>query len=122
MAGDNGRIDITPRPGQRLEPVATVEERRQRLTEILRVQDAFPALIKTGHIISAIDTLNRMDGLYSVPFGFNDNRVINILCDARTADLIGKMADRTALPAANMGVKPLDVVPADTISTTDRGV
>jgi len=75
--------------------IADPEERKEVLTDILRSKAAFPALIKTGHVISAIDTLNRMDGLYAVPFGFNDNRVINIICDERTKDLIGQIGERT---------------------------
>ena len=80
--------------------IADAEERKETLTNILRSSNAFPALIKTGHVIHAIDTLNRMDGLYSVPFGFNDNRVINILCDSKTAGLIACAADRTKVLAA----------------------
>ena len=94
------REDITP---GRKDPekiatsgkIATPEERQERLTEIIRANVAFPTLIKTGHVIGAIDTLNRMDGLYAVPFGFNDNRVINIICDERTKDLIGQIGERT---------------------------
>src|SRR4030042_6939714 len=99
------RIDITPGQGEAMlssrESIATVGERKVKLTEIMRQGYAYPALVKAGHVISAIDTLNRMEGLYSVPFGFQDNRVINIICDARTAELIGRIPERTKqlLPA-----------------------
>lgn len=90
------REDITPgrllAPG---EPIANPDERKRKLTEIMRSAIAYPSLVKPGHIIGAIDTLNRMDGLYSVPFGFSDNRVINIICDAKTAGLIERIGERT---------------------------
>ena len=55
--------------------------------------------LKRVNPVEAIREMNRMEGIYNVPFGFNDNRVINIICDKRTADLIGQIGERTkALP------------------------
>ena len=110
---DTEREDITPghdsngetTPGIPDSLIADPQERQERLTQIIRSSVAFPALIKTGHIIGAIDTLNRMDGLYSVPFGFNDNRVINIICDQRTAELISGIGDRTKLLPPGQGLR-----------------
>jgi len=92
---ENGREDITPEPGYNGFSKASREEREDTLTRIMRNSAAFPALIKTGHVLTSIDLLNKMDGLYSVPFGFNDNRVINILCDKETSELIANIGERT---------------------------
>lgn len=118
---DQDREDITPGnhdtgQGSSSELVATATERQERLTQIMRSSVAFPALIKTGHVIAAIDTLNRMDGLYSVPFGFNDNRVINIICDQETAELIGHIGERTKLLPP--GIKPEDAPAPDIVESS----
>ena len=95
------REDITPSPlgypvkDDKKLAIAPVTERKERLTAIMRESLAYPSLVKAGHVIGAIDVLNRMEGLYAVPFGFNDNRVINIICDAKTAGLIEKIGERT---------------------------
>ena len=99
---ENGREDITPEPGYNGFSKASREEREDTLTRIMRNSAAFPALIKTGHVLTSIDLLNKMDGLYSVPFGFNDNRTINIICDEKTKDLIAGIGERTkALPSGD---------------------
>ena len=68
------REDITPGKIRELPSVSDEQERKEILTQIQRQAVAYPSLIKTGHVLTAIDIHNKMDGIYHVPFGFNDNR------------------------------------------------
>lgn len=57
--------------------IASVSERKSRLTEILRSKIETP--IRPDHVIQASDQLNKMDRLYSeAALVNNDNRVVNI--------------------------------------------
>ena len=95
------REDITPGKIKELPSVSDEQERKEILTQIQRQAIAYPSLIKTGHVLTAIDIHNKMDGIYHVPFGFNDNRVINFICDEETRNLIMGIGERTRVPTIN---------------------
>ena len=76
-------------PKGRPKSILSKEERLQLLSQYAKMNP------EKANPVEAIREMNRMEGLYSVPFGFNDNKVINIICDAKTAELLSKIGERT---------------------------
>lgn len=73
-------------------------ERREILARLARETHFQP--VTAGDRIRSIDTLNKLDKLYSdTPPGYQDNRVLNIIVlNAETKNLIADIADWTRKP------------------------
>lgn len=65
--------------------IMSVRKRKQRLTEVA-LSNLNPESIQPGHVMQAIDLLNKMDKIYSDGATIQDNRQVNIYTTDKLAE------------------------------------
>jgi len=82
------------RDGVKSDLIANVEERKEKLTEVIRFK--LPDRVTAKERVQATDTLNKMEKIYaSVDPGYIDNRTINIIVSSeRARELTERVANR----------------------------
>ena len=74
--------------------IMSVRKRKQRLSELALV-DLDPKEVKPGHVVQAIDLLNKMDDVYKTDTRESQTIINIIVKDNETKDLLNRVEDNT---------------------------
>ena len=94
--------------------IMSVRKRKQRLSELALV-DLDPKEVKPGHVVQAIDLLNKMDDVYKTDTRESQTIINIIVKDNETKDLLNRVEDNTHV--IETGYKLLPNAPESTTST-----